>query len=244
MKKTNKFTLIELLVVIAIIAILAAMLLPALSAARERARSANCMSNLKQCGLSATMYAGDNNNNMLLAKGDKTQGTYWAGWYMALGYLPNSETSPVVCPSLEPFSYKEDSSYSRHFYTYACRADSIPAQIRLRTDVGNNRTDAINIDKLQSSPTDFPIYADSYRTDQNRQISKITYTSKTDVSYFYEAHSGNINAAFIDGHAEAQNGKEFANKFAKEFFPHVDKKYVTICYLNSSKTAVAHNAFK
>ena len=90
MKKTT-FTLIELLVVIAIIAILAAMLLPALSAARLRAKDSACKSQLKQMGTSSLLYCDDNNEWIPLANGSTNYAAY--GWqYLIAPYMTGLQT--------------------------------------------------------------------------------------------------------------------------------------------------------
>jgi len=200
--KKNGFTLIELLVVIAIIAILAAMLLPALSKARERARQSVCMNNLKQCGLATLMYA----NDWKVVSVQCWDGTWQRPWSMHLTGYGNMKVQYVknrdifVCPSLAPRKYVDQ------WRTYGVRAD-IPSEYRIYYPGGG--TDQIRYLRIYKVKTasDYIHLVDSSQklTYPFQQRFRLNTMDANDWYGVHMRHIGLANAWFVDGHVEACN---------------------------------------
>jgi prepilin-type N-terminal cleavage/methylation domain-containing protein/prepilin-type processing-associated H-X9-DG protein len=114
------FTLIELLVVIAIIAILAAILFPVFARARENARRASCLSNLKQIGLGAMMYVQDYDEkyppSYLVTSQTPPDGVQWSGgaWFWQQIIYPYTKNDQLyICPSSTPYPF--NGPYSQNY---------------------------------------------------------------------------------------------------------------------------------
>jgi len=99
------FTLVSLLVIIAVLAILAAMLLPTLAGAHDRARRIQCVNNLKQCGLAFRIWEGDNNDKMPMAvpiaKGGTQEFDTGAETFRHFQVMSNELSTPkiLICPA-------------------------------------------------------------------------------------------------------------------------------------------------
>ena len=186
------FTLIELLVVIAIIAILAAMLLPALSEARNAAAAINCVNNMRQIGLSCNLYADENKNFFPIADVAPRWGED-IGWANLLRISQNTPKNAFICPREE----KREFSYSINYREPFQRAgDKFASWNRLYLD--RTIAGASNIILVEESDTNMFEITDC---DQDN------YSQNTEPSD-PDRHNG-FAVLFGDGHAERLKKYDF-----------------------------------
>ena len=193
------FTLIELLVVIAIIAILAAILFPVFAKAREKARQASCMSNVKEMTLAALMYAQDYDERMCFAFSDMGAVGAWKWCQFLQPYIKNDQI--FTCPSnagpaqvwgsFYPTSYMINSDLCGHQWSIALAQLVSPANTVYICDGG------------AAPKADLTAVSDPVVERSGCWLLSPGQFGDGNWGYTNPRHNGVSNVGFYDGHVKA-----------------------------------------
>jgi len=217
------FTLIELLVVIAIIAILAALLLPALARAKEKARTTKCLANVHNLALATRMYVDDNNDQL-------PSGSYGGGFFFGSYLIPYLHVKNVDANRLTDFAYL--TNLYNEVDIFKCPSfpkDTIPEKLGLHYTQNNldfqryrenltyspvkkmtlaavpgRLSDVAFLLEVGTTVEDY-IHYDVYKPDHATFNVRGAYTlSPRMIKYDDKRHAGNTVLSFMDSHAEVR----------------------------------------
>ena len=228
-KRTPGFTLIELLVVIAIIAILASILFPVFARARENARRASCMNNMKQLALGALQYFQDNDGRMMRANFDNSS-SLSNNWDMLQSYLKSDQL--LFCPSAPGYTGAKGASYAVQYgfpvnWSGSSRYKAVA--VRLHLNPGDTHYYSSSSYASPLLMGDIPEAARTCLVGETRYYNS-NYESKGYGSAIFEAtrkystvgpdvpdrHLEGSNYAYLDGHAKWLKKETVEAVFARQ----------------------------